>query len=57
MTPATDGKAKTTDDGYAALRDRVAELHPYDVPCIEQFEETAVLDTFADWRAESVDSA
>jgi periplasmic divalent cation tolerance protein len=48
--------AKTTDERYQTLRDRVVELHPYDVPCVERFEETAVLDAFADWRAESVDA-
>ena len=47
--------AKTTDDGYAPLAARVAELHPYDVPCIERFEEANVFGPFADWRAEAVD--
>jgi periplasmic divalent cation tolerance protein len=46
--------AKTTADRYEALADRVESLHPYDVPCIERFEEADVLDAFADWRAESV---
>lgn len=47
--------AKTTDDAYTALKDRVIELHPYDVPCIERFEETAVMESFTDWRADSVE--
>ncbi|MFC4437517.1 MULTISPECIES: divalent-cation tolerance protein CutA [Natrialbaceae] len=47
--------AKTTDDGYDDLVSRVRELHPYDVPCIERFDEAHVLESFADWRAESVD--
>jgi Uncharacterized protein involved in tolerance to divalent cations len=46
--------AKTTDERYDRLATRVVELHPYDVPCIERFEESDVLDAFADWRAESV---
>lgn len=45
--------AKTTDDRYDAAKDRVLELHPYDVPCIERFEETDLLDSFAEWRAEA----
>lgn len=41
--------AKTTDERYDELRERVAELHPYDVPCIERFEESDVFDPFAEW--------
>jgi periplasmic divalent cation tolerance protein len=47
--------AKTTDDAYDELVDRVRELHPYDVPCIERFDEAHVLESFAEWRAESVE--
>ena len=47
--------AKTTDDAYDDLVDRVRELHPYDVPCIERFDESHVLESFAEWRAESVE--
>ncbi len=46
--------AKTTDDAYDDLVDRVRSIHPYDVPCIERFEERHVLDSFAEWRAENV---
>lgn len=46
--------AKTTDDRYDALKERVRELHPYDVPCIERFEESDVLDAFAEWRDDAV---
>ena len=46
---------KTTDDGYDRLVDRLEELHPYDVPCIERFDETALLDRFGAWVDESVD--
>jgi periplasmic divalent cation tolerance protein len=47
--------AKTTDATYPALRDRVTELHPHDVPCIERFDEDDVLDSFATWRADAVE--
>ncbi|MDG5818923.1 divalent-cation tolerance protein CutA [Natronococcus sp. A-GB7] len=47
--------AKTTDDAYDDLVDRVRELHPYDVPCIERFDEADVLESFAEWRADSVE--
>jgi periplasmic divalent cation tolerance protein len=46
--------AKTTDDGYDALSARVEELHPYDVPCIERFDERDELPAFAEWRASAV---
>ena len=46
--------AKTTDERYEALRERVVELHPYEVPCIERFDEGDAFESFADWRAESV---
>lgn len=44
---------KTTDDRYRAVCDRVIELHPHDVPCIERFDEVDVLDAYADWVEES----
>ncbi|SDK26027.1 divalent-cation tolerance protein CutA [Natronorubrum texcoconense] len=47
--------AKTTDDAYDDLVDRLEEIHPYDVPCIERFDESHVLDSFASWRAEAVE--
>jgi len=46
--------AKTTDEAYDDLLARVRDLHPYDVPCIERFDETDVLSTYADWRREAV---
>jgi len=45
---------KTTDDRYEALVDRVEALHPYEVPCIERFEETAMLEAFEAWRDDAV---
>ncbi|WP_440769260.1 divalent-cation tolerance protein CutA [Natronorubrum sp. DTA28] len=47
--------AKTTDDASDDLVDRLEEIHPYDVPCIERFDESHVLDSFASWRAEAVE--
>ncbi|ADD07059.1 putative divalent cation tolerance protein [Natrialba magadii ATCC 43099] len=47
--------AKTTDDAYDDLVDCVKREHPYDVPCIERFDEADVLESFAEWRAESVE--
>ncbi|PSP82853.1 divalent-cation tolerance protein CutA [Halobacteriales archaeon QS_1_68_17] len=42
--------AKTTDDRYGDLVDRIVEEHPHDVPCVERFDETDVLGSFAEWR-------
>ncbi len=47
--------AKTTADRYGELRERVLELHPHDVPCIERFDETDVFEPYAEWVAESVE--
>ncbi|SDQ92606.1 divalent-cation tolerance protein CutA [Natronobacterium texcoconense] len=46
--------AKTTDDAYDDLVERLEEIHPYDVPCIERFDEAGILGSFAEWRTESV---
>jgi periplasmic divalent cation tolerance protein len=46
--------AKTTDEAYPDLVDRVAAIHPYDVPCIERFDETDVLEPFGDWIDDEV---
>jgi periplasmic divalent cation tolerance protein len=46
---------KTTDEGYDRLEARIEELHPYDVPCIERFDEADALDRFASWIDDSVD--
>jgi periplasmic divalent cation tolerance protein len=48
--------AKTTADRYDDVVDRVRELHPYDVPCVERFDESDVLPAYADWRDEVVGS-
>ena len=47
--------AKTAEDRYDELEARVAELHPYDVPCVERFDESDELPAFAAWRAEATD--
>lgn len=41
--------AKTTTETVDALVDRIDELHPYDVPCIERFDEDDVLDAYGEW--------
>jgi periplasmic divalent cation tolerance protein len=46
--------AKTTEKRYGALRERIVEAHPHDVPCVERFEETDVLPAFAEWRGDAV---
>jgi periplasmic divalent cation tolerance protein len=46
--------AKTTDERYPDLVERVEAEHPYEVPCIERFEEEDVLPAFGDWIEESV---
>jgi len=46
---------KTTDEGYDRLAARIEELHPYEVPCIERFDETDMVDRFGVWIGESVD--
>ena len=46
---------KTRPERYDDLVARVEALHPYDVPCIERFEEAEVLDRFAAWRDGAVE--
>ncbi|PSQ19260.1 divalent-cation tolerance protein CutA [Halobacteriales archaeon QS_8_69_26] len=40
---------KTTEDAYDDLVARVEEVHPYDVPCIERFDEDDVAPEFGAW--------
>ena len=40
---------KTTDERYPDLKRRIEELHPYDVPCIERFDEADVLSAYGEW--------
>jgi periplasmic divalent cation tolerance protein len=46
---------KTTDERYDDLVARVREEHPYDVPCIERFDERDVDADFASWIAASTE--
>jgi periplasmic divalent cation tolerance protein len=52
--PETVLLAKTTDDRYPDLRDRLEELHPHEVPCIERFEAADVAPDFGAWIDDSV---
>ncbi len=47
--------AKTTDDGVADLVERLRAIHPYDVPCIETFAETDVVDDYRAWIEDCVE--
>lgn len=44
---------KTTTARYSAFESRVHELHPYDVPAIERFDESDVPTAYAEWVTES----
>ncbi|MFB6083662.1 MAG: divalent-cation tolerance protein CutA [Halorientalis sp.] len=46
---------KTTEGGCEAVKERIEELHPYDVPAIERFDSSGVSPAFADWLDEAVD--
>jgi periplasmic divalent cation tolerance protein len=46
--------AKTTDDGYDDLAAFVERVHPYDVPCVERFDEDDVAPEFGAWIRDSV---
>lgn len=45
---------KTTADRYPELVERIPDVHPHDVPCIERFDEDDVHPPFAAWRAAAV---
>ena len=45
---------KTTTAGFDALRDRLAELHPYDVPEVIALDVAAGLPEYLSWLVESV---
>jgi len=47
--------AKTTAEQADALVERIEELHPYDVPCIERFDEVETTEAFGTWLADAVD--
>lgn len=45
---------KTTDERYEELVEHVQDRHPYEVPCIERFDEADANAAFVDWRRRSV---
>lgn len=48
--------AKTTGERYVELEERVLELHPYDVPCIERFDEEEMFALFSEWITEETEA-
>lgn len=46
--------AKTTDSVWGRLVERIKAEHPYDVPCIERFDEAGMTDLFGEWIREEV---
>lgn len=42
---------KTTSPRFEALNQRIAELHPYDVPCITAWQVTSGYRPYLDWVA------
>lgn len=46
--------AKTTDSAWDELVTRVETQYPYDVPCIERFDETEILGSFGEWIDDKV---
>lgn len=53
--PETVLICKTSANRYEDLKDRVLDLHPYDVPCIERFDEDGILSAYAHWRDGAVE--
>jgi periplasmic divalent cation tolerance protein len=47
---------KTTADAVDETVARIETLHPYDVPCVERFDEDDVLEAYGDWVADAVDA-
>lgn len=45
---------KSTESVFAALRDRLVDLHPYDVPEVLQLPVPAGSDVYLDWVREEV---
>jgi periplasmic divalent cation tolerance protein len=46
--------AKTTDDRYDRLVERLLDLHPYEMPAVERFDETEVPPDVRKWRDDAV---
>ena len=51
---STTASIEHADAGYDRLEARIDDLHPYDVPCIERFDEDDALNRFAAWLDDSV---
>ena len=47
--PETILLAKTSEDCVEAAVQRLEEIHPYEVPCIEVFEEADAIEPFMQW--------
>jgi len=45
---------KTTTKNWQKLKEKIAQIHPYDVPCIMKFDVEAN-DAYENWIRESVD--
>lgn len=45
---------KTTAGAAAAAVDRIEAIHPYDVPCIETFDEASIAEPFEAWIDDAV---
>lgn len=48
--PETIMLVKTSAEGVEALEERLLAEHPHEVPCIERFDESDSLPSFARWR-------
>jgi periplasmic divalent cation tolerance protein len=53
--PETVLFVKTSEAAVETVESRIVDLHPYEVPCVERFDEADVLDAYADWRDDAVD--
>jgi periplasmic divalent cation tolerance protein len=45
---------KTTEERVDECREWLETEHPYEVPCIERFDASETLPSFAEWRADVV---
>ena len=49
--------AKTTEERYDELVEWIEVEHPYNVPCIERFDEAHVFEPYEEWVEEMVETA
>ena len=52
--PETVLFVKTSEAAVETVESRIVDLHPYEVPCVERFDEGSVYDPYAEWVRESV---